>query len=120
MNVLPLGSGLAAGNGAVLRVEHDLVKIALESGGPACDVSAGDIDDVAVDLGAGIDQDELALFKDSFRWGSMKHGGIRSAADDGVVTGFSRAPAKIFRFDFNLDPALGESGSQHGLHGGIP
>src|SRR5688572_9664830 len=112
VHVVEARAGAHGGDGRLLRREHDVVDLAL--GGRealAHRERAGDVGGVAVDLRAGIDEQELAVVEPRLVLGVVEDGPVDPAGDDRVVAGRARAAGAEDVVDQRLDLVLVEAGT---------
>ena len=74
-------------DGTVLRLQHQFVQGALRCAVAAVDrPGAGDVGGITLELGAGIDQQQVTVAQRCIVGAVMQDAGIGTAADDGLVT----------------------------------
>lgn len=118
VEVGPLGARHATRDGAFLGGEDGLVEVALKRSRRTDDIGAGDVGGVAVDLGAGVDEDEVAGLGGAGGGREMEDGGVGPGADDGAVAGAGPAGAEELGLEFDLECALADAGAEERLKSG--
>ena len=113
-------------DGRSLRGQNHVVEVALEWCERRGDrEGAGDVARVAVNLRAGVDQDELAVVEYAIARRSMQDRRVGPAADDRAVGGALPAEAEELGLQLDLDGSLGQPGAgdspgaQVALDGGV-
>ena len=113
----PLASRANLRDGRVLRGEYQLVDLALRAAeAPVHREGARDVRGIAVELAAGIDQQQIAVAQRRIVEYVVQHAGIGAPRHDRRVGGKLRAAAAEFIQQLGLDLVLVASGP-HGLHG---
>ena len=107
MRRVPGAPGFTSAIAASLRGEHQLVDVALRAAeAPVHRERAGDVGGVAVELAAGVDQQQRAVLEQRVVLAVVQHAGVGAAGDDRPVGRELRAVAAELVQQLGLDLVL--------------